>query len=448
MIKILEYNNNNEKIIIEKLQSRTEQFYRQFSLPLASNKKIFGHPLSAIESVRTILGEIEKLGDAAVLKYSEIFDSVKLESLEVKKEDIKNAYKKIPPDVIDALKISIENVSAFQRRMMLADVKMQKSGNAVTGAFYHPIERVGIYVPGGTAPLCSSVIMNALPAIVAGVPDIVLFTPPQKDGSVDAGILAVCDMIGIKNVYRVGGVMAIGMMAYGTSTFKKVDKIAGPGNSFVALAKKEVVGRVDIDLFAGPSEVLIIADKSAYANFIAADMLAQAEHDSVASAILITDNKQLAENVNQELTKQLENLPRKAIASESIKNFGLIVVVNNLLEAINLSNLVAPEHLELCVNNPDKFLNKIKNTGAVFMGNYSPEAAGDYLAGPSHTLPTSGTGKFYSGVSAATFIRRTSVIEYRKEDFSKDALAIAAIAKLEQLEGHARSALIRLEENK
>jgi histidinol dehydrogenase len=288
--------------------------------------------------------------------------------------------------------------------------------------------------------------MNALPAIVAGVPEVVLFTPPRKDGSVDEGILTACEMIGIKDVYCIGGVMAIGMMAFGTESFKKVDKIAGPGNSFVALAKKEVVGRVDIDLFAGPSEILIIADESGHPDFIAADMLAQAEHDTVASSILITTSRSLAVKVNTEIVKQLESLPRNKIAAQSIKNFGIIVVVENLIDAIALSNMVAPEHLELCVVNPEKLINKIKNTGAIFLGHYSPEAAGDYLAGPSHTLPTSGTGRFYGGVSAATFIRRTSVIEYRKEDFVKEASSIISIARLEQLEGHARSALIRLGE--
>lgn len=447
MIEILNYNMQSKNLISAKLQSRTEQFYRQFSMPLAANKKVFGEPLSAIESVRIILNDIEKNGDEAVLKYSQIFDGVAPDPFLVKRDEIINAHKKLSAEVIDALKISIANVSAYQKRMIPPDVKMQKLGNALTGAFYQPIERVGIYVPGGTAPLCSSVVMNALPAIVAGVPEIVLFTPPRKDGSVDPGILTACEMIGVKNVYRIGGVMAIGMMAFGTKSFQKVDKIAGPGNSFVALAKKEVVGRVDIDLFAGPSEVLIIADESAYPQFIAADMLAQAEHDTVASSILITNSKSLADKVNLELKKQLAELPRNNIASESIKNFGIIVVVEDLVEAIELSNLVAPEHLELCVNNPDKFLGKIKNTGAIFIGHYSPEAAGDYLAGPSHTLPTSGTGRFYGGVSAATFIRRTSVIEYKKEDFKNDVSAIAAIARLEQLEGHARSALIRLGEN-
>lgn len=443
MIEILKYNSNTEQIIVNKLQSRTEQFYRQFSIPLPNNQKIFGSPLSAQESVRKILEDIAKQGDEAIFKYSEIFDGVRPDPIQVRVDDIRNAHKNISDEVLSAIKISIANVSAYQLRMLPENVKLQRNGNAFTGAFYQPIERVGIYVPGGTAPLCSSVIMNALPAIVAGVPEIVLFTPPKKDGSVDAGILATCDMIGIKNVFRVGGVMAIGMMAYGTKTFKKVDKIAGPGNSFVALAKKEVVGRVDIDLFAGPSEILIIADESAKAPFIAADMLAQAEHDKVASSILITTSLSMAEKVNHELKIQLEQLPRKEIASDSIKNHGMIIVVNDVSEAISLSNLVAPEHLELCIMQPERHLPQIKNTGAVFLGNYSPEAAGDYLAGPSHTLPTSGTGRFYGGVSAATFIRRTSVIEYRKDDFIKDASAIAAIARLEQLEGHARSALIR-----
>ena len=255
MIEILEYNKNTERTIVKKLQTRTEQFYQQFSIPLASNEKIFGKPLSAVESVRVILSEIEKNGEEAILKYSQIFDGVKPKPLNIDRDKIRNAYKKISPEVIEALKVSIENVSTYQKRMIPADLKMMKTGNSKTGAFFQPIERVGIYVPGGTAPLCSSVIMNALPAIVAGVPEVVLFTPPRKDGSVDEGILTACEMIGIKDVYCIGGVMAIGMMAFGTESFKKVDKIAGPGNSFVALAKKEVVGRVDIDLFAGPSEI-------------------------------------------------------------------------------------------------------------------------------------------------------------------------------------------------
>jgi histidinol dehydrogenase len=444
MIKILEYNKDNEKSIIEKFQSRTNQFYQQFSNPVPANEKIFGKSLSSVESVRKILEDVEKNGDVSVVKYSKIFDGVDPTPFKVENNLIRNAHQKLSTEIIDALNIAINNVTAYQKRMIPQDLKMMKVGNSKTGAIYQPIERVGIYIPGGTAALCSSVIMNALPAIVAGVPEVVVFTPPKKDGSVDDGILVACEMVGVNEIYRVGGVMAIGMMAYGTSSFKKVDKIAGPGNSFVALAKKEVVGRVDIDLFAGPSEILIIADKSGQANFIAADMLAQAEHDILASAILITTSKTLANEVNVELKKQLDLLPRKKIASESIINFGTIVVVDNIDDAISLSNFVAPEHLELCVSHPESLLNKIKNAGAVFMGHYTPEAAGDYISGPSHTLPTSGTGRFYNGVSAATFIRRTSIIEYSQADFQKEALSIATLAKLEQLEGHARSALIRM----
>ncbi|PCJ55014.1 MAG: histidinol dehydrogenase [Planctomycetota bacterium] len=444
MIEVIKFNSDTKEKIIDRLISRTDHFYEQFSKPLEGNREIFGKPLTPLESVRQILGEIQKDGDIAVCKYSEIFDKVIPDPYLVGSAEIKNSYQLVNEEVVEALKVSIENVSAYQKRMLPNDISLEKNGNATTGAYYHPIERVGIYIPGGTAPLCSSVIMNALPAIIAGVPEVVVFTPPQRDGTVDPGVLVACDLIGIKEIYRVGGIPAIGMMAYGTSTFKKVCKIAGPGNSFVALAKKEVVGYVDIDLFAGPSEILILADETANKEFVAADMIAQAEHDKVASSILITTSIELAESLNEELDKQLEDLPRKEIASYSLKNYGFVIVVDNISDGITLSNLVAPEHLELCVDNPNQYLNDIKNTGAIFLGNYSPEAAGDYLAGPSHTLPTSGTGKFYSGVSADTFIRRTSIIHYDQIDFEKDSPLIASIAKIEQLEGHARSALIRL----
>jgi len=368
MIKVLEYNIENEKVINQKFKSRNDQFYQQFSKPVPANEKIFGQALSSVESVRKILEDVENNGDEAVVKYSKIFDGIDPTPFKIEKKLIENASRKIGSDIIDALRKSIQNVSEYQKRTIPQDLKMIKNGNSNSGAIYQPIDRVGIYIPGGTAALCSSVIMNALPAIVAGVPEVVVFTPPKKDGSIDDGILVACEMIGVKDVYRIGGVMAIGMMAYGTSSFKKVDKIAGPGNSFVALAKKEVVGRVDIDLFAGPSEVLIIADESGKPHFIAADMLAQAEHDCMASAILITTSAKLANDVNIELKKQLDVLPRKKIATESILNFGTIVVVDNLNTAVSLSNSVAPEHLELCVSNPHILIKKIKNAGAIFIG--------------------------------------------------------------------------------
>jgi histidinol dehydrogenase len=393
--------------------------------------------------VQEILKSVKENGDKAVLDYTRKFDCETMESIIVTEEEIKNAYKKVDNEFIEALKLSKANITEFHEKQKDKAWIMTKDNGVVMGQLVRGLERVGIYVPGGTAAYPSSVLMNAIPAKVAGVEKIVMVTPPGKDGNVNPIILAAADIAGVDEIYKVGGAQAIGALAYGTETIKKVDKIVGPGNIFVAIAKRNVFGLVDIDMIAGPSEILVLADETGDASFIAADLMSQAEHDKLASAILVTTSKELALKVQSEIEKQIENLSRKEIIEESLKSFGMIFVVENVEEGIELANEIAPEHFELVVKDPFLYLGKIKNAGSIFLGSYSPEPLGDYMAGPNHVLPTSGSARFFSPLSVDSFIKKSSYIYYSEPALKEVKDKIIKIANEEGLTAHANSIKVR-----
>jgi histidinol dehydrogenase len=398
-----------------------------------------------VSKVEKILEDIRVSGDEAVCSYTEKFDKVVLtpEKLRVTDDEIDNAMKIVDPKLIDIMQKAKRNILEFHIAQKTPDVTVERESGAVTKLISRPLDTVGVYVPGGTAPLPSSVLMNVLPAKAAGVPRIVMCTPPCKDGSVDPVILAAAHIAGADEIYRIGGAQAIAAMAYGTATVPCVDKICGPGNIFVNTAKRLLYGKVDIDMFAGPSEILIIADKTANPAFLSADLLSQAEHDKISSAILVTDDGELASKVAQQVSQRAELMPRKDILAESLKNFCAIIVVKNLDIAVEFSNELAPEHLEICTADPEEVIKGIRNAGAIFVGNYSPEPLGDYFAGPNHVLPTSGTARFFSPLNTSDFIKKISVINYTESALAKCYEGVAAFAKAEQLECHAQSVLVR-----
>ncbi len=418
----------------------------------ALNKSLFKRadnstPREIEERVSEILDNISKNGDSAVFELCERFDGAKLSSLRVSEEELDDAYSSIEPDFLETLKLSAENIFEFHKKQARCGFKTEKDDGIVVGQRVLPLSRVGIYVPGGTASYPSTVLMNAIPAIIAGVPEIVMTTPPGKNGKIAPVILAAAKLLGIKEIYKIGGAQAVGTLAYGTETIARVDKIVGPGNIYVATAKKQVFGMVDIDMIAGPSEILIVADSSAKASFVAADMLSQAEHDKLASAHLLCTSRGFADAVSLELEKQLKVLPRCDIARESIENNGKIVVCDSIESAIALANEIAPEHLELCLDDPFAQLDNVKNAGSVFLGNYAPEPLGDYFAGPNHTLPTMGTARFASPLGVDDFTKRTSFIHYTEKALSKVSRRVASFAEREGLSAHARSITKRFEDN-
>ncbi len=377
-----------------------------------------------------------------MFEYTKKFDNFELnkDNILLSKEEIESAYAKVPQSTLKALRAAKENITAYHKRRMVKD-SFFEDGGAGTGVIYRPVERAGIYVPGGKAAYPSTVLMCAVPAIVAGVKEIVMVTPPGK--FLNEFTIAAAKECGIEKIYRVGGAQAIAALAYGTESVLKADVITGPGNIFVAAAKKEIFGVAGIDMIAGPSEILIIADGSANPAFIAADMLSQAEHDELAMSLLITTEKMLADKVNAELIKQLEKLSRRGIADSSLKNYGAIVVCDNLDDACVLSNLIAPEHLELCVTDYEKVLKNVVNAGAIFIGNYSPEPLGDYYAGTNHVLPTGGSARFSSALGVENYLKKISVIKYSKEALLKAADDIILLAGTEELTAHAESVRIR-----
>lgn len=400
------------------------------------------------KSVENIIDKVVEEGDRALIDFTLQFDKVLIDKLEVSKEEIDKAYNSLDKNLIDSLEACHQSIKEFhQKQKQKSFIDNEKDG-VIVGQIVNPIEKVGIYVPGGTAPLPSTVLMNAVPAKVAGVKEIIMTTPPSKDGSVDKTILAAAKIAGVDRVFKVGGAQAIAALAKGTESIPKVYKIVGPGNIYVAMAKKMVFGEVDIDMIAGPSEVLVIADKKANARYIAADLLSQAEHDTLACSILVTDSEDIAREVGVEVEKQLEVLSRSEIAKESIKNYGRIVVTKDIEEAIVLANEIAPEHLELALESPFDYVNKIKNAGAIFMGEYSPEPLGDYFAGPNHTLPTSGTAKFASPLSVDDFIKKSSLIYYTKDALRKVKNHVINVAESEGLTAHANSIKVRFEGEK
>ncbi|BCB95179.1 histidinol dehydrogenase [Dissulfurispira thermophila] len=391
-------------------------------------------------TVKNILAEVRKKGDTALNKYTHKFDKHDL-PIKIKTSDIAKYAKNADKKVIKALELSAKRIWDFHKKQEEKSWSFKKYG-VILGQIIMPLERVGIYVPGGKASYPSTVLMNVIPAQVAGVDEIALCVP-TPDGETNPYVMAAIEMLGIKEVYRIGGAQAIGAMAYGTESIKKVDKIVGPGNIYVALAKKMVFGEVDIDMIAGPSEILIIADKTANAAFVAADILSQAEHDELASSILITNSEVLAERVIQELNTQLNGLKRKDIARKSLKKFGAIIKTKDIREAINIANEIAPEHLEIMTENPAHIVKMIKNAGAVFLGQWTPEPLGDYSAGPNHTLPTGGTARFSSPLGVYDFIKRTSLLQFDKKGFMILSDAVEAIANIEGLEAHANTIRIR-----
>lgn len=391
--------------------------------------------------VRNIIADVKKDGDRAVKKYTEKFDSIKLKQLSVSKKEVEESAKKAGKEFLKALKQSVERVKTFHAFQRDESWYFSEKG-ILLGQILRPMERVGVYVPGGKASYPSTVLMNVIPAQVAGVKEIALCVP-TPGGKINPEIAAAIKLLGVSEVYRIGGAQAIAALAYGTETIKKVDKIAGPGNVYVAAAKRMVFGDVGIDMIAGPSEVLIIADKTANPAFIAADMLSQAEHDEMASSVLITDSEILADKVTGELANQMKTLKRKEIATKSLKRYGAVIVVKNLKTAFELANRIAPEHLEVMTKKPEHYLPEIKNAGSIFLGEWSPEALGDYAAGPNHTLPTGGTARFSSPLGVYDFMKRSSLLMAKKEGFLELAKAVETLADIEGLEAHGNTIRVR-----
>ncbi len=397
--------------------------------------------------VKEILENVKEKGDIALYEYTQKFDGAKLESLLVSQEEIDEAIKSVDPEFIRVLKKASENIKLFHSAQKREGFEVKNLDGAIVGQKIIPIEKAGLYVPGGTASYPSTVLMDAIPAKIAGCEQVVMVTPPDKNGKINPVILASASVAGVDKIYKVGGAQAIGALAFGTQTIPKVDKIVGPGNAFVAEAKKQVFGQVSIDMIAGPSEILIVADKDNDPKYIASDLLSQAEHDKMASAVLITDSIDFAKRVSDEIENQIPLLLRAEIARASIDDNGKIIVAENLDNAIELANLLAPEHLELCLENPFNYLDKIKHAGSVFLGKNCPEAMGDYIAGANHTLPTSGTARFSSALSVDDFIKKTQYIYYSRDALEKSAKDVEYFALKEGLTAHAKSAVIRVTEN-
>lgn len=408
-------------------------------IPRYSNRSDVG------EIVADIIDNVRKNGDEALIEYAKKFDNAKISSLEVSDAEFDEAMSLVDDEFIEIIKAAKENIYEFHKHQLRDNFTVNDKNGVILGQKFMPLRRVGLYVPGGTAAYPSSVLMNCVPAKIAGVGQIVMTTPPSKDGKVNPVILAAAKIAGVDKVYKSGGAQAVAAFCYGTQSIEKVDKIVGPGNVFVAEAKRQVFGMVDIDMIAGPSEILIVADATCESKNVAADLLSQAEHDKNASAILITTSNKLAKDVSDEIEKQLGELLRCEIARTSIDNNGKIIVVNSISEAIELANAVAPEHFELCVDNPFDYLNDVKNAGSVFLGKNTPEALGDYFAGPNHTLPTSGTARFSSPLSVDDFIKKTQFIYYTPDALSKVSDKVAYFATKEGLTAHAKSATIRFE---
>ena len=395
--------------------------------------------------VADILADVKENGDRAVKAYCAKFDKAELTSLEVTPEEIQAAISQVEPEFLDILREAAENIRSFHSRQVRNSFVIADKPGIVLGQKITPIEKVGVYVPGGTAAYPSTVLMDTIPAKIAGCPQLVMVTPPGRDGKVNPAILAAASIAGVNRIFKVGGAQAIAALAYGTESIPRVDKIVGPGNAFVAEAKKQVFGRVSIDMIAGPSEILVIADGKSNPVHVAADLLSQAEHDKLASAVLVTDSEKLALAVQAELERQLPLLPRQEIARASIENNGKIIVAETLMAGIEIANEIAPEHLELQVDDPFSYLDAIQNAGSIFLGRSCPEALGDYFAGPNHTLPTSGTARFSNPLSVDDFVKKSQFSYYTPEALAKAADKIAAFAEKEGLRAHGRSVTIRKE---
>lgn len=401
-----------------------------------------------VATVKRIVGDIKAEGDSALLRYTESLDRTKLEAsqLRVTAQELQDAYGRVEESFVAAIRAAAVNIRAFHERQKRNSWMELQPDGGMLGQIIRPLRRVGVYVPGGKAAYPSSVLMNVIPAQVAGVPEIVMVTPPATGGTegIDPYILVAAAEAGVTEVYRVGGAQAIAALAYGTESIARVDKICGPGNIYVALAKREVYGLVDIDSLAGPSEIVVLADETADPEYVAADLLSQAEHDELASAILVSTSERLAEYVAAEVERQLSELPRETIARASIENYGAIIVTGSIEEGIEVVNRLAPEHLEVMVQNPTDYLGLIENAGAIFLGPYSSEPVGDYFAGPNHIIPTNGTARFASPVDVDDFIKKSSLIQYSKQALLQNASTIMELARREGLEGHARAIEVRV----
>lgn len=429
-MRIVELSNETKNNLLQDLLKRSPNSYGEYEAV-----------------VNDIINNIRERKDAALFEYTKKFDKFDLnaDNIRVTKEEIQEAYNEIDKDLISVMKHSAENIRAFHEKQLRQSWIDTKEDGSILGQRITPISISGVYVPGGKAAYPSSVLMNIIPAKVAGVNRIIMTTPPNKEGKVNPGTLVAADIAGVDEIYKVGGAQAIAAMAFGTESVPKVDKITGPGNIFVALAKKACFGFVSIDSIAGPSEILVLADESANPRYVAADLLSQAEHDEMASAILITDSMELANNVSIEVDKFVNVLSRKDIISKSLENYGYILVSNNMDEAIEAANEIASEHLEILTKNPFETMTKIKNAGAIFMGEYSSEPLGDYFAGPNHILPTNGTAKFFSPLNVDDFLKKTSLICYSEDGLKKVHKEIELFANSEGLTAHANSVAVRFD---
>lgn len=397
------------------------------------------------DKVGAIIAQVRAEGDEALKRFSREFDGVSLESLEVSGEERRQALEAVAPDFLDILREAAENIRSYHSRQKRTSYTIAQRDGVILGQKVTPLEKVGLYIPGGTASYPSSVLMNCIPASIAGVSEIVMVTPPDKQGKVNPNIIAAAHVAGAGRIIKCGGAQAVAALAYGTETVPRVDKIVGPGNVFVAEAKRQVYGVVDIDMIAGPSEILVVSDGKSDPVVLAADMLSQAEHDKLATAVLITTDAGLAKKVAEELERQLALLPRQEIARASIENNGKIIIASSIEQAIDISNEIAPEHLELCVDEAFGYLNRVKNAGSIFLGRNCPEALGDYFAGTNHVLPTGGRARFSSPLSVDDFVKKSSYMYYTPQALEQDSAKTARFAREEGLEGHARSALVRFE---
>lgn len=429
MINIIKYDDNEGKKLVEALLSRSQLEHGNVQ-----------------EIVNGIIADIKVNGDKALFEYTKKFDKfdVNNDNVLVTEDEIKEAYNKVDADLVRVIKKSAERIAAFHEKQKMNSWLEPSKNGEMLGQLIRPLQRVGVYVPGGKAAYPSSVLMNIIPAKVAGVEEIVMTTPPSADGKISPTTIVAADIAGIHKIYKAGGAQAVAALAFGTESIPKVDKIVGPGNIFVALAKRSVYGYVNIDSVAGPSEILILADESANPQFVAADLLSQAEHDELASAVLITDCKELAEKVQIEAENQTNRMERKEIIKKSQDNYGAIIVVNNFDEACDLCNQIAPEHLEISTKEPFSLLPKIQNAGAIFLGHYTPEPLGDYMAGPNHVLPTGGTARFFSPLSIDDYIKKSSIISFSKEAMQELGPDVVKFAEAEGLTAHANSIKVRL----
>lgn len=429
MISVIKYGEEKGKKLVEDILSRSQ----------LENKEVQ-------TIVDGIIADIRTNGDKALFEYTKKFDKfdVNADNILVTEEEIKEAYSKVDSGLVEVIKKSAARIGAFHEKQKINSWLEPNKNGEMLGQLIRPLERVGVYVPGGKAAYPSSVLMNIIPAKVAGVENIIMTTPPNSEGKINPTTIVAAHIAGVDKIYKAGGAQAVAALAFGTESVPKVDKIVGPGNIFVALAKRSVYGYVNIDSVAGPSEILVIADDSADSEYVAADLLSQAEHDEMASAILITTSEKLAEEVKTELEKQTARLERKAIIEKSLANYGAIILVNDFDEACALSNAVAPEHMELCVSEPFNLLPKIQNAGAIFLGHYTPEPLGDYMAGPNHVLPTGGTARFFSPLSIDDYIKKSSLISFSKEAFNRLGEDVIKFAEAEGLTAHANSVKVRI----